>query len=54
MGSLGATENGAVLAQRMDAEDPLKHLRQEFIIPRKGDLKSKTLNPACAFPSLAL
>ena len=30
-------------AFRLDWEDPLKHLRAEFIIPSKADLKSKTL-----------
>ena len=28
---------------QLDAEDPLKHLRAEFIIPSKADLKRKTL-----------
>lgn len=30
-------------ALRLDAEDPLKHLRAEFIIPSRADLKRKTL-----------
>ena len=30
-------------AVRKDAEDPLKRLRDEFIIPTKSDIKSKTL-----------
>ncbi|KAI9846766.1 MAG: Kynureninase (L-kynurenine hydrolase) [Sclerophora amabilis] len=30
-------------AQSLDAEDPLRHLRQEFIIPSKADLKTKSL-----------
>ena len=30
-------------AVRLDAEDPLKHLRAEFIIPSRADLKRKTL-----------
>ena len=30
-------------ARRLDAEDPLKHLRAEFIFPSKSDLKRKTL-----------
>ena len=31
-------------AVQLDAEDPLRHLRAEFIIPTKTDLKSKTLS----------
>ncbi|KAL9634937.1 MAG: hypothetical protein Q9164_003783 [Protoblastenia rupestris] len=30
-------------AIQLDDEDPLKHLRSEFIIPTRGDLKAKTL-----------
>ena len=30
-------------ALRLDEQDPLKHLRKEFIIPSKDDLTSKTL-----------
>ena len=30
-------------AESMDAQDPLRHLRKEFIIPTKADLKRKTL-----------
>lgn len=30
-------------AERLDAEDPLRDLRNEFIIPTKADLKRKTL-----------
>lgn len=30
-------------ALQLDAEDPLKHLRAEFIIPSRADLKRKTL-----------
>ena len=30
-------------ALRLDAEDPLNHLRAEFIIPTRSDLKSRTL-----------
>jgi hypothetical protein len=30
-------------AQTLDKGDPLGHLRAEFIIPTKSDLKSKTL-----------
>ena len=29
--------------QALDAKDSLRHLRDEFIIPSKGDLKSKRL-----------
>lgn len=31
-------------ALEQDASDPLHHLRSEFIIPSKDDLKSKTLS----------
>lgn len=27
----------------LDSQDPLKHIRKEFLIPSKADLKSKTL-----------
>ena len=30
-------------AASLDAQDPLKHIREEFIIPSKSDLKSRTL-----------
>ncbi|PYI30163.1 kynureninase [Aspergillus indologenus CBS 114.80] len=30
-------------AQSLDAQDPLRHFRQEFLIPSKSDLKRKTL-----------
>lgn len=30
-------------AQSLDAQDPLRHFRQEFLIPSKNDLKKKTL-----------
>ena len=30
-------------ARTRDSQDPLKHLRAEFIIPSKADLKRKTL-----------
>lgn len=30
-------------AQALDAQHPLRHLRDEFIIPSKKDLKRKTL-----------
>lgn len=33
-------------AQALDAQDPLRHLRNEFIIPSKQDLKRKTLASA--------
>ena len=35
--------NSSEYAERLDEQDPLKHLRNEFIIPTKTDLKSKTL-----------
>jgi kynureninase len=31
-------------ADSLDAQDPLRHLRDEFIIPSKKDLKRKTLD----------
>lgn len=30
-------------AESLDEQDSLKHLRREFIIPTKNDLKSRTL-----------
>lgn len=30
-------------AESLDARDPLRHFRDEFIIPSKADLKIKTL-----------
>ena len=30
-------------ALRLDREDPLRHFREEFVIPTKADLRSKTL-----------
>src|SRR5436305_15332801 len=30
-------------AEALDAQDPLRHFRQEFIIPTKADLKRKTI-----------
>lgn len=30
-------------AASLDAQDPLRHFRDEFIIPSKADLKGKTL-----------
>ena len=35
-------------AKRLDAEDPLKNLRAEFVIPSKSDLKRKTIG---SFPA---
>ena len=34
-------------AVHLDSEDELKHLRDEFIIPTRGDLKSHTLHSTC-------
>ena len=31
-------------AQRLDKQDPLRHLREQFIIPSKADLKRTTLD----------
>lgn len=36
-------------AESLDEQDPLKHLRREFIIPTKHDLKSRTLAKTCKF-----
>lgn len=44
MGSLSDTFYGLEQAQGLDAEDPLKHLRLEFIIPSKTDIRAKKLN----------
>jgi kynureninase len=33
-------------AASLDAEDPLRHFRDEFIIPSVKDLKRKTLDPS--------
>ena len=33
-------------AERLDSQDPLRQLRNEFIIPTKADLKRKTLTKA--------
>lgn len=45
-------------AERLDAQDPLRQLRKEFIIPTKSDLKRKTLTKASVcfimFPSNAI
>lgn len=32
-------------AKSLDEQDPLRHLRSQFIIPSKADLKSNTLSP---------
>lgn len=36
-------------AIKLDAEDPLRELREEFIIPSKSDLRSTTIPPHRAF-----
>jgi kynureninase len=33
-------------AASLDAQDPLSHFREEFIIPSVKDLKRKTLDPS--------
>lgn len=38
-------------ARSLDAEDPLRHLREEFHIPTKADLKREKLEPDGQFPS---
>lgn len=35
-------------AQKLDQEDELRHLRKEFIIPTKSDLKRSSLKPSAA------
>jgi kynureninase len=39
-------------AQSLDKQDPLRHLRDEFIIPSKADLKRKTLKPSGGLQSV--
>ncbi|KAI9791026.1 MAG: Kynureninase (L-kynurenine hydrolase) [Piccolia ochrophora] len=39
----GETAHSRDYAERLDAEDQLKHFRREFLIPSKADLKRKTL-----------
>lgn len=46
-------QNSRSYATKLDAEDPLQHLRAEFIIPTKADLKRSTLN-ASGIASLTL
>ena len=41
--SQGINDYSRGYATQLDDEDPLKQLRKEFIIPTKGDLKSKKL-----------
>lgn len=36
--------NSLSFAQQLDAQDALKHLRDEFIIPTKASLKKKALD----------
>lgn len=36
--------NSLEYAQRLDKQDPLRHLREQFIIPSKADLKRTTLD----------
>ncbi|KAF2500049.1 kynureninase [Lophium mytilinum] len=38
-------------AAAQDQNDPLKHLRDEFVIPTKADLKSERYGPATAHPT---
>jgi kynureninase len=33
-------------AVSLDAQDPLRHIRQEFLIPSKGQLKAESLSEA--------
>lgn len=46
-----ARELGRDNAIRLDSEDEIKRLRKEFLIPTKGDLRSKTLSPSCEISS---
>ena len=46
MGSVGMTADRET-AVRLDEEDPLKHLRSEFIIPTRADLRSRKLDEKC-------
>ena len=41
--SQGIHDYSREYATQLDDRDHLKHLRKEFIIPTKADLKSKTL-----------
>lgn len=36
--------NTLAFAQRLDAQDQLRHLRSEFVLPTKASLKKKALN----------
>lgn len=36
--------NSLAFAQKLDSQDSLKHLRDEFIIPTKASLKKKALD----------
>ncbi|KAI7112613.1 Kynureninase, partial [Hortaea werneckii] len=38
--------DSAKYAQEQDQQDPLRHLREQFVIPSKAALHSKTLHPA--------
>jgi len=38
-------------ALKLDREDPLSHFREDFIIPTKADLKSKTLANSAYCPT---
>lgn len=44
-----AHESSRTHAEALDEHDPLRHLRHEFIIPTKEDLKSKKLDRPCMF-----
>ena len=46
-----ARELGREHASRLDSQDELQHLRAEFIIPSKKDIRSKTLSSACKISS---
>lgn len=43
-------------AESLDAQDPLREFRKEFIIPSKVDLKRKTLaiDDSCTYRSAAI
>ena len=40
-------ELGREFATKLDREDELRDLREEFIVPTKRELKSKTLSSSC-------
>jgi kynureninase len=39
-----ADANTLAFAQKLDSEDQLRHLRDEFVLPTRGSLKKKALD----------